>query len=134
MPEILIRNGYIATLDKHRSVYSSGYVAIKGTKIVAVGDQKNCPSEEGYSQVIDASGMIVIPGLINTHQHFYYHLFKGIANGLLLEDWFPAVVFPVLRHLTDADMELTSYLAAIEMLSTGTTCCLHHLRTTTTDQ
>ncbi len=134
MVNILIRNGYVATLDMRRTVYPNGYVAIKGTKIAAVGDYKDCPSEERYSQVIDASGMIIIPGLINTHQHFYYHLFKGIANGLLLEDWFPAVVFPVLRYLTDSDMELTAYLAAIEMLSTGTTCCLHHLRTTTTDE
>ena len=63
--------------------------------------------------------MIVIPGLINAHQHFYYHLFKGLGHGLLLEDWFPHLVFPVLPHLTDDDMELTSYLAGIEMLSTG---------------
>ncbi len=134
MADILIQNGYIATMDERRSVYLNGYVAINGNKIAAVGDQKDCPSSDRYSQTIDASGMIVIPGLINAHQHFYYHLFKGIANGLLLEDWFPAVVFPVLKHLTDSDMELTSYLSAIEMLSTGTTCCLHHLRTTTTEK
>jgi 5-methylthioadenosine/S-adenosylhomocysteine deaminase len=85
-------------------------------------------------EVLDAKGMIVIPGLINAHQHFYYHLFKGLANGLLIEDWFPALVFPVLPHLTDDDMELTSYLAGLEMLCTGTTCCLHHLRTTSTEE
>ena len=66
-------------------------------------------------------------------RHFYYHLFKGLGHGLLLEDWFPHLVFPVLPHLTDDDMELTSYLAGIEMLSTGTTCCLNHLRTTTSE-
>jgi 5-methylthioadenosine/S-adenosylhomocysteine deaminase len=133
MPNILIRNGYIVSMDPRRSVYPSGYVTIEDNKVGAIGHQKDSPDVADYSEVIDATGMIVIPGLINAHQHFYYHLFKGIANGLLLEDWFPSVVFPVLQHLTDDDMELTSYLAAIEMLSTGTTCCLHHLRTTTTD-
>src|ERR1051326_2751472 len=77
--------------------------------------------------------MIVIPGLINVHQHFYYHLFKGLGHGLLLEDWFPHLVFPVLPHLTNDDMELTSWLAGLEMLAGGTTCCLHHLRTTTNE-
>ena len=88
---------------------------------------------EAVERTIDARGMAVIPGLINAHQHFYYHLFKGMGHGLLLEDWFPKLVFPVLPHLTDDDMELTSYLAAIDMLNTGTTCCLNHLRTTTSE-
>ena len=47
------------------------------------------PSAADVSVVeeIDASGCIVMPGLINAHQHHWYSLFKGIADGLLLEDW-----------------------------------------------
>jgi 5-methylthioadenosine/S-adenosylhomocysteine deaminase len=78
--------------------------------------------------------MIVVPGLINAHQHFYYHLFKGLANGLLIEDWFPELVARATPHLTEDDFELTAYLAAIEMARTGTTCCLHHLRLPTSEE
>jgi 5-methylthioadenosine/S-adenosylhomocysteine deaminase len=134
MVSVLIKGGYVVTVDPSRSVYSNGFVTIDGTKITGVGAYKQTPEDAKFDRVIDASGMIVIPGLINLHQHFYYHLFKGLANGLLLEDWFPTLVFPVLRHLTDDDMELTAYLAAIEMLMSGTTCCLHHLRTTSTHE
>src|SRR6516164_2686680 len=133
MGRVLIENGYVVTVDPQRRVYPDGFVLINGNKIEAVGNSAQTPTRD-VARTIDASGMIVIPGLINAHQHFYYHLFKGLGHGLLLEDWFPHLVFPVLPHLTDDDMELTSYLAAIEMLSTGTTCCLNHLRTTTSEE
>src|SRR4051794_1637627 len=132
MSKILIKNGYVVTVDRQRTVFPDGFVLINGNKIESVGGADQVP-KQGFDRTIDARGMIVIPGLINAHQHFYYHLFKGLGHGLLLEDWFPNLVFPVPPHLTDDDMELTSYLAGIEMLSTGTTCCLNHLRTTTSE-
>ena len=132
MTRILIKNGYVVTVDHQRSVHPGGFVLINGSKIESVGSSAPVPMG-AVDRTIDARGMVVIPGLINAHQHFYYHLFKGLGHGLLLEDWFPHLVFPVLPHLTDDDMELTSYLAGIEMLSTGTTCCLNHLRTTTSE-
>src|SRR5712692_3038870 len=132
MSGVLIKDGYVVTVDRQRSVHPGGFVLINGSKIESVGGPAQGP-KQAVDRTIDARGMVVIPGLINAHQHFYYHLFKGLGHGLLLEDWFPHLVFPVLPHLTDDDMELTSYLAGIEMLSTGTTCCLNHLRTTTSE-
>src|SRR5215471_2106653 len=133
MGRVLIKNGYVITVDPQRRVYPDGFVLINGNKIEAVGDSAQMPTQD-VARTLDASGMVVIPGLINAHQHFYYHLFKGLGHGLLLEDWFPQLVFPVLPHLTPDDMELTSYLAAADMLTSGTTCCLHHLRTTTDEE
>lgn len=132
MTRTLIRNGYVVTMNRQRDVFSAGSVVVNGTKIekVSPGDAR---LDGPFENVIDASGMIVIPGLINAHQHFYYHLFKGLANGLLIEDWFPQVVFKVTPYLTDDDMELTSYLANIEMLLSGTTCSLNHLRLASTE-
>ncbi|TMJ33844.1 MAG: hypothetical protein E6G96_03675 [Alphaproteobacteria bacterium] len=132
MSKILIKNGYVVTVDRQRTVFPDGFVLIDANKIQSVGRSAQQPTT-AVDRTIDARGMIVLPGLINAHQHFYYHLFKGLGHGVLLEDWFPQLVFPVLPHLTDDDMELTSYLAGIEMLSTGTTCCLNHLRTTTSE-
>jgi 5-methylthioadenosine/S-adenosylhomocysteine deaminase len=130
MARVLIKGGYVVTVDKTRSVYPGGFVLIDGARIDSVGGPQQLPSE-CVDRTIDATGMIVVPGFINAHQHFYYHLFKGLGHGLLLEDWFPQLVFPVLPHLIGDDIELASYLAAIEMLTTGTTCCLNHLRTAT---
>lgn len=132
MPRTLINNGYVVTMNAKRGVYPHGWLILDGQTIASIGPQGAMP-QGTFDEVIDASGMIVIPGLINTHQHFYYHLFKGLANGLLIEDWFPELVFKVAPHLTDDDMELTSYLANAEMLLSGTTCSLNHLRLTSTE-
>ena len=103
MSRVLIRNGYVATVDGSRKVYPGGFVLIDGTKIASVGGMEELPGGP-FERTIDATGMIVVPGLINAHQHFYYHLFKGLGHGLLLEDWFPQLVFPVLPHLTPEDV------------------------------
>ena len=132
MTRTLIRNGYVVTMNRQRDVFSAGSLVINGAHIEKV-EPGDAQPEGPFENVIDASGMIVIPGLINAHQHFYYHLFKGLANGLLIEEWFPELVFKVIPHLTDDDMELTSYLANIEMLLSGTTCSLNHLRLASTE-
>jgi len=132
MARILIKNGDVVTVNGSRDVFRGGCVVVDGPVIESVG-AREVPVEGPFDEVIDAAGMIVIPGLINAHQHFYYHLFKGVANGLLIEDWFPNVVHRVTPHLTDDDMELTAYLACAEMLLSGTTCSLNHLRVTSTE-
>jgi 5-methylthioadenosine/S-adenosylhomocysteine deaminase len=132
MARTLIKNGYVVTVNGNRDVLPGGSVIVDGQYIESVAPQGMAPMG-AFDEVIDAGGMIVIPGLINAHQHFYYHLFKGVANGLLIEDWFPNVVHRVTPHLTDDDMELTSLLASIEMLLSGTTCSLNHLRLTSTE-
>ena len=86
----------------------------------------------GFDTVIDASGCIVTPGLINMHQHHWYTLFKGIADGLLLEDWVTDILLPLSLKLDTEAMRVSSYLAAMEMLATGTTCSFNHSVTTTT--
>jgi len=66
------------------------------------------------------------------HQHHWYTLFKGLADGYLLEDWIAGFVFPIVAQLSDEAMRVASYVAAMEMLATGTTCSLNHSVTTTT--
>ena len=84
--------------------------------------------------MIDAIGAIVVPGLINMHQHHWYTLFKGVADGYLLEDWVTDILLPLSFKLDAEAMRVSSMLAGMEMLSTGTTCSLNHSVTTTTPE
>ena len=84
MSRVLIRNGTVVTVDAQRQVHQNGFVAIDGARISAVGPEDRTPAQADFDEVIDASGSIVLPGLINMHQHHWYTLFKGIADGLLL--------------------------------------------------
>lgn len=134
MPRTLIKNGIVVTVDAQRRIHAGGFVAIDGSRISAVGPSAQTPAAEGFDEVIDAAGSIVVPGLINMHQHHWYTLFKGIADGLLLEDWVTGILLPVAAHLDATAMRVSSYLAAMEMLATGTTCSLNHSVTTTTPE
>src|SRR5882757_4860453 len=131
MPRVLLKSGYVVTVDGARAVYPGGYVAIDNGRIAALGAAGALP-EGPFDEIIDVAGSIVLPGLINMHQHHWYTLFKGLADGMLLEDWVTSFLLPLARHLPEEGMRLSSYVAGMEMLATGTTCSLNHSVTTTT--
>src|SRR5262245_56387009 len=111
MCRVLIKDGYVITVDHRRSVHPGGFVLINGSKIERVGGSADVPTE-AVERTIDARGMAVIPGLINAHQHFYYHLFKGMGHGLLLEDWFPNLVCRLLLETERAEVRIGRDAAA----------------------
>jgi 5-methylthioadenosine/S-adenosylhomocysteine deaminase len=132
MSRVLISNGYVVAVDGARRVHPKGFVAIDGARIAAVGPAAQAPRPDGFDEVIDAAGAIVVPGLINMHQHHWYTLFKGVADGYLLEDWVTDILLPLSLKLDAEAMAVSSTLAGLEMLATGTTCSLNHSVTTTT--
>src|SRR5262252_4420635 len=131
MARTLIANGYVVCVDPARRVFPGGFVAIDGTDIAAVGADTQVLGREIFDEVIDCSGCIVVPGLINMHQHHWYTLFKGLADGYLLEDWVASFLLPLTKQLGWEAMRVSSAVAALEMLATGTTCSFNHSVTTT---
>jgi 5-methylthioadenosine/S-adenosylhomocysteine deaminase len=131
MARTLIRNGHVVTVDGARAVHPGGYVSISDGRITAVGPTGAAPPVAGFDEVIDATGCVVLPGLVNMHQHHWYTLFKGLADGMLLEDWVTGLLLPLSLNLTPQAMQVSSTLAAMEMLATGTTTSLNHSVTTT---
>lgn len=134
MARRLIRNGYVVSMNGRRDVWRDGFVAVEGTQIAAIGPSTEAPAADGYDEVIDAAGAVVLPGLINLHQHHWYTLFKGMADGYLLEDWVFEFLLPTARHLSPQAMRASGFVAGMEMLATGTTCFLNHSVTTTTPE
>jgi 5-methylthioadenosine/S-adenosylhomocysteine deaminase len=123
----LIKDVDVITVDAQRRIIEDGYVLVDGDRIAAVGDSLTCPSADSVDRVMSRPGCIITPGLINLHQHHWYNLFRGLGDGMLLEDWVDNVLLPLGRSMTNQAMELSSSLAALEMLATGTTCFLNHL-------
>jgi 5-methylthioadenosine/S-adenosylhomocysteine deaminase len=120
----LIVGGEVHTVDAEGTVLPSGWVLVEGSQITAVGPAESEPAEA--DERIDASGCVVVPGFINTHQHLWYCLFKGLGSGMLLEQWIQNLLLPTARALQPADLEAGSRLGCIEMVASGTTTCLHH--------
>jgi 5-methylthioadenosine/S-adenosylhomocysteine deaminase len=105
---------------------SSGFVLVEGSRIAAVGPMSDAPSDGDVDQVIDAAGCWVTPGFVNMHQHHWYHLLKGMSEGLYLEDWVTGVLLPAGEALRSEDYLASMRLAAADMLLTGTTSFFNH--------
>jgi 5-methylthioadenosine/S-adenosylhomocysteine deaminase len=117
MTDILIKNGYILTMDPQSRHPEKGDVAIEDGKITYAG-----PAFAGTAEhVIDASGMVVMPGLINTHNHAGMALLRGYADDLPLSAWLEDRIWPVEKKLTPDDLYIGTKLACLEMIRSGTT-------------
>jgi 5-methylthioadenosine/S-adenosylhomocysteine deaminase len=122
----LLTNGYIVTVDRDRAVHSHGFVHVEGERIAAVGPMSGLGGRTA-DETIDVRGMLVMPGLVNLHNHHWASLFKNTGEGLLLEPWLDQVTIPLMLQLTNETLRVAAYLGAIEMLRTGTTCSLNHI-------
>jgi 5-methylthioadenosine/S-adenosylhomocysteine deaminase len=126
----LLTHGYVVTVDEERRVLPDGYVEVSGDSIARVGAMEDLDAAElepsGDREVVDLRGMLVMPGLVNGHNHHWGSLFKNTGEGLLLEPWLDQVTIPLMTHLTGADLRVAAYLGGLEQLRTGTTCSLNH--------
>jgi 5-methylthioadenosine/S-adenosylhomocysteine deaminase len=103
-----------------------GHVYADGTVVRAdVGVQDGCISEVGdiedADRILNASGCLVLPGMVNAHTHASMSLLRGYADDLPLQTWLEEHIWPVEAHLTPDDVRVGAELAVLEMIKTGTT-------------
>lgn len=110
-----IRDAWIVTQDPQRRILK-GDVVIDGEKILSVGKKYNGTAD----REIDASGDVVIPGLINTHTHVAMSVMKGVVDDIPFPE-FLSKVFKIDSERTDLDMEIGTKIGCMEMMRSGTT-------------
>lgn len=76
------------------------------------------------AEVIDATGMAVIPGLVNGHTHAAMTLFRGFADDMKLMPWLEQKIWPNEAKMTREDVYWGAKLACLEMIKSGTTTFL----------
>ena len=119
---LVISGGIVVTVDGARHIYDPGAVAIQGTDIIGVGPAAEIAAGFRATQRIDASGSVVIPGLINTHTHAPMVLYRGLADDLPLQEWLEKYIFPAEAKTVSREMvQVGTRLAAAEMIESGTT-------------
>src|SRR5690348_6533574 len=97
-----------------------GDVSIRDGRIAAIASS----IQEPHDRIVDARGGYVLPGLVQTHVHLCQTLFRGYADDLELMDWLRTRVWPMEAAHTPATLRAAARLAAIELLSSGTTTVL----------
>jgi 5-methylthioadenosine/S-adenosylhomocysteine deaminase len=118
----VITGGTVVTMNAARQVLSPGAVAIEGRNIVAVDTPEAVAARYTARETIDASGQVVMPGLVNTHTHAPMVLYRGLADDLALMDWLQKYIFPAeAKTVSPEFVRAGTRLAALEMIQSGTT-------------
>ncbi len=113
---IVIRGGTIVTMNPQREVLE-GDLAVVGDRIAAVGAWAGGDED----QIIDARGMLVIPGLIQAHTHLCQTLFRGMGDDLELLAWLNQRIMPLEAAHDEESLYYSALLGCGELLRGGTT-------------
>jgi 5-methylthioadenosine/S-adenosylhomocysteine deaminase len=119
--DLILHNGIILTMNPTLEVIPDGIIAVQDGRIVQIGTWavEELPAA---TQVIDACGGIMMPGLVNTHTHLPMTLFRGLADDLPLAQWLQAHIFPAeSSHVTPGNVYQGALLGCAELLLGGTT-------------
>jgi 5-methylthioadenosine/S-adenosylhomocysteine deaminase len=121
--DLLLTNANVLTMDGQLRCFEPGAVAIRGDSIVAAGEEADLLTRYSAAQVIDCSGKVLMPGLINAHTHVPMTLLRGLADDLRLDVWLMGYMMPVEREFVSPEfVRLGTLIACAEMIRSGVTC------------
>ncbi|MDY6998960.1 MAG: amidohydrolase family protein [Actinomycetota bacterium] len=115
----LLRGGHVLSMDPAIGVLRPGDVLIDGDRIAAVA-----PRLDVDADVVDVTGQIVMPGMIDTHRHTWQTQLRGIAGDWTLTDYLFGIRFGISPHYTAEDVHLGNKLGALDGLAGGVTTIL----------
>ncbi len=116
----------VATMDDVQREIQDGGVFVRGHTIEAVGTAAELPATA--DEVIDCRGKVVLPGLVNTHHHFFQTLTRAVpaAQDAGLFDWLRAL-YPVWARITPEMLNVSATVAMAELMLSGCTTASDHL-------
>lgn len=114
---ILIKGGTVLTNDPELGEFSKGDVLVEGDRIIDVGARIDAVDAE----VIDATEMIVIPGLVDSHRHTWQTMLRAVGTDWTLGQYFTGMRLIAGKLYEPGDMYISNYLGSLEALNSGIT-------------
>jgi cytosine/adenosine deaminase-related metal-dependent hydrolase len=127
MTTLLVKNAeLLLTMEPPSGRIAGGGVFVRDNVIERVGPTPELPTQA--DRVIDASGMLVLPGLINTHHHLYQTLTRALpgAQDVELFDWLTRL-YPVWGEMDDRAVHASARIGMAELVLSGCTTTTDHL-------
>lgn len=125
MTSFLITNIAHGLVGNREGSRFCGALRVRDGRIAAIGE---LAPEEG-ERIVDASGCVVTPGLVNTHHHLFQSVLKGVPEGLnvALDSWLMHVPYSYWPFLDEEALRVSARIGLAELLLSGTTTvCDHH--------
>ena len=123
---LLLKNALsVVTMDATRSELVGAAVLVEGRRILYVGPSESMPAAD---EVVDLSGHVLTPGLVNTHHHMYQTLTRAVpaAQDASLFHWLQAL-YPIWARLTPEMIDVSTRTAMAELMLSGCTTSSDHL-------
>lgn len=120
--DLVLEGGIVITMDASNPLIARGTVAISGETIVAVGDSSEVTC--AAKRRVDCTDKIVMPGLIDCHNHLFQSFGRGLGEGLSLVSWIREFMWPYAAAITSEDAAVAAQLGAVEAARSGTTTVL----------
>jgi 8-oxoguanine deaminase len=126
MSTLLVKNAYIVTMDDHQREIPEGGLFIRRGLIQEVGPMSELPTTA--DEVLDLKGHVVLPGLVNTHHHFYQTLTRAVpaAQDANLFNWLKTL-YPIWAKIKPEDIFTSTQTALAELALSGCTTASDHL-------
>ena len=121
----LIKSGAVVTMDANVPDLANGDVLIEDGRIAAVGLSLDAG---GVTETIDATGMIVMPGLVNAHIHTWQTGLRGLAGDWAATNYFRAMHAGLATFFKPEDIYIANLVGALNQINSGTTTLVdwHH--------
>jgi 5-methylthioadenosine/S-adenosylhomocysteine deaminase len=125
MTRIAIEHGLVLTMDGGNRIIADGRVVVEGRDIISVGP---CTAEPfpDCDQTIDATGKIVLPGLINSHTHLCMVFGRTIGPERRLLDWLD-LIMPLMAAMDDEALYVAELLGCVENIKNGNTSLVENI-------
>ena len=117
MKRVLVKCGWLVTLDDAIGDHRNGELLYQGDTIIAAGKSLNATADE----VIDASRMIVMPGLVNAHMHTWETALRGIGAEWMTADYMRTIHLNLATRYSPQDNYVAGLVGALGQIDGGTT-------------
>jgi len=117
---LLFRNGFVVSMDPDVGEIPNGDVLVENGVIVEIGRGLEASGVEE----VDATGMIVMPGFVDTHRHTWQTPVRGVLPSCTLDEYFAAMLGNVGGHYRPGDVLVANHAGALEALNGGVTTLL----------
>ncbi len=116
--DTLFSHVHILTMDERLSFWNDAFLGVTDGRIAWINKK---PPEEKPAQIIDGTGMVLMPGLVNCHTHLPLSLLRGYADDLPFAEWYSSAVLPREQKLDERAVRAAALLSIAECVRFGTT-------------